>query len=613
MPTITAVLRSLSDLAVVIPGRRYIVQAGDPAYFPTMALIRAGGANFLGESYSYGPRMVTLEVTHVPHLRMSSGALSGLAGPDDPTRRSITIGKEFFLTALKDYDDWKLKWWREVVQNAVDAKSSNVRMGAIANPDNTTTVYCDDDGIGMDTDTVLNKFLVLGASTKGAGTNTAGGFGKAKELLLLPWISWRIHTRDTLIEGAGIDYTVQSVRVRQGMRLEVVMPADNTTTEYHGTAFLEKSFIPQIRFTINGKLVEADLAPMTPISSIPGKVDLYFNPTKEKQSLLYVRTRGLYMFYRYIGEVPGYVLAELSGPSIELLTANRDGFRDYQVASEIDRLGVRIAKDNMSALKSKQGLIRQKFVGSGKFRARMAAADMLQQIGPSLGGHLSNDDSAKILSVFHEYTRTDESTGQATQLPPYDVAQAMLDQKFTGPNHIEAAIQQLVWEPDFYLMNDIEGFKVPRKFWPATMTPFVLKLAKTWVELCRFVLMQLGSTTKFGVGFIFSQSTAAAALEEEENKDGVAHWLMLNPYRKYERSGEGEIWRPTQHADLQWLYAAAIHEATHIADKIQYHDESFASALTYNIAKCADGYRKIRAIVGGLRMRGGVQADVDEP
>ena len=42
----------------------------------------------------------------------------------------------------------------------------------------------------------------------------------------------------------------------------------------------------------------------------------------------------------------------------------------------------------------------------------------------------------------------------------------------------------------------------------------------------------------------------------------------------------------------------------HIADRISYHDESFASALTRNMAKCADGFRKIRQIAAGIRTRG---------
>jgi hypothetical protein len=66
----------------------------------------------------------------------------------------------------------------------------------------------------------------VGATTKTGPSGAAGGFGKAKELLLLPWIAWRVHSRDTLVEGVGIDYTVKRAPMRQGTRLDVVMPPD---------------------------------------------------------------------------------------------------------------------------------------------------------------------------------------------------------------------------------------------------------------------------------------------------------------------------------------------------------------------------------------------------
>jgi hypothetical protein len=153
---------------------------------------------------------------------------------------------------------------------------------------------------------------------------------------------------------------------------------------------------------------------------------------------------------------------------------------------------------------------------------------------------------------------------------------------------------------------------VPKKFFPQTMTPTVLKLAKTWVELCRYVMMQLGSEEHFGVGFVFSDSAAAMAITDEDREGEREKWLMLNPHKDMNVRSK-EIWRPAQDADLKWLYAAAIHEATHIADRISYHDESFASALTRNMAKCADGYRKIRSIAAGIRARGaGGSPEADE-
>ena len=603
-------VQSLSDLSSA-SGTVALVHSGSPAYFPAMGLIEAGEAEFLGETYDDEGRQVTVRLAPA---RARAAAPGG-------EKRTITIGAEFFVTALKDYTDWPIKWWREAVQNAVDAGATKIDLGATKNDaDGTWTVFCDDNGRGMDEVTILDKFLVLGGTTKIGAGGMAGGFGKAKELLLLPWIGWSVHSRATFVEGAGIDYTTTTTRERVGTRLVVVMPADKCTDGPCALEFLRRCSLPGVAFTVDGKRAKADLSGGDIVASVPGKVDLHYIKSKnrEKQSDLYVRAKGLFMFSRYIGDIPGYIVAELTAPSIDLLTANRDGFRDWQVRSEVDKYAERIAKDNLSALKSHAGLIRQKFVGAGKFRARQRASDMLEQIGPqheAAGGRitLTVTSAGTLVHTLMEFasqqasSMPDTSEAQLASLPPSDVVMAMLDQKFLGPDHLEAAVKQLVWEPDFFIVNEVENFKVPKKFFPSTMTPSVHKLAKSWTELCRYVMMQLGSSTHFGVGFVFSETMGAAAITDQDAEGQTESWLMLNPYKS--ATQRTDIWHPAQDADLKWLYASAIHECTHVADRISYHDESFAAALTRNVAKCADGYRKIRAIVGGIKMRGGIDVD----
>lgn len=603
------VLETFEEAMRATPGL-YVVHSGSDAYFPMMGFIEAGYAALRGEVYDSAGRMVTVEVTTAP----AEGARVMANGPE---KRVITIGREFFITALKDYRDWPVKWWREVVQNAVDAGAKNVALGASEQPDGTVLVSCDDDGSGMDEDTILNKFLVLGGTTKVGPSGAAGGFGKAKELLLLPWLSWRIHSRDTLVDGAGIDYSVARGSERVGTRVEVVMPADKCTDAAMALAFLEKCDLPGVRFTVNGKVARADLRGYKLVNEVPGKAEVYFTPTKDKQSYIYVRAKGLFMFQVYVGEVPGFILAELTAPSIEVLTANRDGFRDYHVGRAIDQFGEKIAKDNLSALKSKQGLIRQKFEGTGKFHAKERASKLLEQVGPYEAGALSEQATASIAAVVEDLAAREEAAAGGRpdadllqSIPSVTVTHVLLDQRFLGPDHVEAALKQLVWEPDFFVVNEIEGWRVPKKFFPATMTPTVLKLARTWVELCRYVMMQLGSDRAFGVGFVFSEDAAAQAITDEDRDGNAEAWIMLNPFR--DPRARRNLFRPAQDADLKWLYAAAIHEATHIADRISYHDESFAAALTRNMAKCADGYRKIRALAAAIRTRGGSGAEVDE-
>ena len=443
-------LTSREDVSEIEPGL-YVVQAGSEAYFPAMALVEREAAKLMGETYPNGGRVSTILV----------GEQDVRTNPA-PERRTITIGREFFITALKDYNDWPIKWWREAVQNSVDAGATEIKLTSVKNDDETYTIACEDNGRGMDEDTIINKFLVLGATTKTLQSGVAGGFGKAKELLLLPWISWKIHSRSMVVSGAGIDYEVSRTEERVGTKLEVVMPADKHTDHAFALAFLQKCDLPDVSFQVNGQVARADLSGGAVIDQVPDKATIHFIPVKgETQSYIYVRTRGLYMFSTYMGEVPGYLVAELIAPSIEILTANRDGFREWSVEHAIRKLGERIAKDNLSALAAGRGLIRKKYQGTGKFETRERAARALDHIGPYRAGGISSSDMEAVARVLDDYSRTEEK--KVTTVAASEVARAMLDQKFSGPDHLEAAIKQLVWEPDFYLVNEINGYKPVRR------------------------------------------------------------------------------------------------------------------------------------------------------
>jgi hypothetical protein len=607
MDTLIAhVLKTVDDIDSASRGV-YVVESGTKAYYPVRGLIEEGQAELLGEFFDDGGN-------HVITVGLYGDGSAALRGFEDnkEQKRAIRIGQEFFITALKDYHDWQEKWWREAVQNAVDAGGRNVHLSAVDQTDGTKLVTCDDDGRGMDEDTIINKFLVLGATTKTSSSGSAGGFGKAKELLLLPWISWRIHSRDREVIGAGIDYEIREAPFRQGTRLEVVMPADKKTDHAIGMAFLQKCYLPHINFTVNDKPIVAELGGDRLISDIPGKIEIYFVPRDFKSHYMYIRTKGIYMFSIYIGEVPGVIIGEVIAPSIDILTANRDGFRDWETKQAIEGLAQRVAKDNMSALRAKQGLIQRKYEGTGRFRAKNKAADILENIGAAQT-KLTNASEDMILKMLTTMQATDPDKTVVTSPIDASSMQAMLDIKYAGAAHVEAAIKQLVWQPDFYLVNTIENWVVPKRFFPETMKPRVIKLIKSWTELCRFVLMQLGSEAEFGVGFVFSEDTAAEARTDKNEKTGEEeHWLMVNPLRHPSKTKWSEdILSPSKENDLKWLYAAAIHECTHFADGLSYHDESFAAALTRNMARCADGYRKIKQIVAGIRTFGDVETDVE--
>ena len=86
------------------------------------------------------------------------------------------------------------------------------------------TLSCDDNGIGMDEDTILDRFLVLGESKKGAGST--GGFGIAKATILGACSWWEVHTRglyiccDHLRRGRPIDRVPERVGTRVSLRYD---------------------------------------------------------------------------------------------------------------------------------------------------------------------------------------------------------------------------------------------------------------------------------------------------------------------------------------------------------------------------------------------------------
>ena len=189
-----------------------------------------------------------------------------------------------------------------------------------------------------------------------------------------------------------------------------------------------------------------------------------------------------------------------------------------------------------------------------------------------------------------------------------EAVRAHLDTGIKGSNHMEAAIKQIAWEPDFFILNHridkwsgdlVKGgeiYRVPKRFLPERMAPGLRKLARLWAELCRFVLIQLGSTRSFGVGWVFSEDTMACHFRAENEP-----WLLLNPFvhgrMKRKRSSEpAHVYSASDLDDLDLLYALAIHECTHLAGSISRHDEAFASALTLNIARTYGRSKQVRAI-----------------
>jgi len=623
-----------------LSGQTLVISSRSPSYYAVLSMIESGLAHFLGERYDEDTtdRLVLVLFSPDPYAARSNPEMK--------------VSSNFYTSILKDYESWEEKWWREVIQNAVDSGTRKIELGYEEQEDGSAIVSCRDYGRGMDEDTLLNKFLVLGGSSKAdALTGATGGFGKAKELILLPWLTWSIHTRDLLATGTGTKYEVRKVERIDGTLVQVAMPADKKTRPALAINFVKKCYLPKIEFTLRhgsiGKLeeqtIEADLKPVKEIEEMAGKAVLYHNPADRMDWVrLLVRSNGIYHFSIDIDSaVPGLLILELTGRSIDLLTANRDGFRDAEIRREVSTFVNKVAKDVRSALKKKAGAMRTVFKGTeGKFEAKiedvrrevLASAEFKKQKGKLDKSEIERvartvevifEERVREIEVEDAGENEDERIPHHDQRPPEmrpdaEIARTLLSIDMNGPAHVEAALKQLAWAPDFYIINEEPDspswrettvWKVPKRFLPAHMTPGLRRLARLWAELCRLVLIQLGSERPFGVGWVFSEGTQAAF-----TRDQGQDWLLLNPFRLGSMD-RGKLWS-TSEEDLDTLYALAIHECTHLANGVIHHDEAFSSALTYNIAKTLGGQRLARAVrraVVARKFDAGVKTQVERP
>lgn len=121
--------------------------------------------------------------------------------------RQVQVPHSYFQKAKSEYSDWRWAMIREFIQNAYDAQATSIDFRLTINATGRIELHVDDDGIGMDRDTLENVLLCMGGSRKPAGS--IGGFGIAKAILFFAHHAYTIQTRDLTVQGSGGEYRLQ--------------------------------------------------------------------------------------------------------------------------------------------------------------------------------------------------------------------------------------------------------------------------------------------------------------------------------------------------------------------------------------------------------------------
>ena len=225
----------------------------------------------------------------------------------------------FFKMACKDYYDWQRALIREFIQNSVDAGASVIMF--YHEGDYLTVV---DDGCGMDMNVINHALLTLGGSAK-KDSSSIGGLGKAKEILYFSWPEWEIKTNTIQINGQGCRYeiniTTPHVGVTSRIKIEDRIPnVENIIKSYVDLCCLKGTTVYFNDVAIN----TSDVQYGKKVFTIEGLGDLFENLAGNCNQVT-VQAHGLFMFSNYSVLDKGYVF-NITMPSYECLTANRDGF-----------------------------------------------------------------------------------------------------------------------------------------------------------------------------------------------------------------------------------------------------------------------------------------------
>lgn len=251
--------------------------------------------------------------------------------------RQVQVPHSYFQKAKSEYSDWRWAVVREFIQNSYDAQATTIDFRLMANAAGRIELHVDDDGTGMDEDTLLNVLLCMGGTRKHEGS--IGGKGWAKAILFFAHHSYRIRTGNLRVDGSGGEYrvTVEPTSIA-GTQITVELGDESVLFDawrerirvYVASCFMEYATGRPVAIGLDEELLPQNndgiysFAVQTPLGTI-----WYDEVPDSSRSAFVVTVAGLPMFVEtFYSDTNQSALSgglELDAGS-EVLTANRDGF-----------------------------------------------------------------------------------------------------------------------------------------------------------------------------------------------------------------------------------------------------------------------------------------------
>jgi hypothetical protein len=458
---------------------------------------------------------------------------------------------------LRIYRDWQSAWWRENIQNSVDAGSSRIDISIIPTDDESSMCIVSDNGCGMSRETLEDTYFVLGETTKGSA-NDIGGFGKARILTCFAQNGYNLTTGNLYVWGCGATYEIEEVTTlnkhsHSGVHLAVDVISNADVMRRKLVDYLTMCQLPCDVYIDGDKWQNWTGRNRFARDLSFGK--LYTNKSADPRLL--VRVNGTLMYSRYTSAPAQVVLEIQQDISRNVLQATRDGMNS-EFQEELDAFLVELAIDKRSALRPKKNKSTA-YKGTGTFRSRRKSKNT------------DIDDIAK-------WSTSGQGLGFTDGVPPLPTD----NYRYGGLNLFDVIIEDDTDNPavrkvieqydpnNWDLDKDSVRSNINGEYRRGIRR---LKLLLVWKAACDKVIEILQDThydapsdISWCVGWLFSDTGIGA------NKiDGGISYLLLNPCDK-----DGRMrFSLSDKADLCKIISTAVHEVTHILH--EYHDESFAN------------------------------------
>lgn len=536
---------------------------------------------------------------------------------------TMIVPRSFFESERDNlYSNWFVSYWRELVSNCIDAGADGIKIRtffASHKDESVFRVVVQDNGKGMDLDTIENVYMRLGASTKADEADGVGGFGRARVLTTLSHLRYSIASGDIVVDGSGTEFNIRpSLKPIKGCAIIVdIDPRYAPKLQAGLFEFLDASNVPaRISLDLAHRTLDG-LDMKLPAGAEEGKptlwrprfargkalsqfsddvgpwADIWVNATDRalKHQLL-VRVHGLCMHSEYLSEPIQVTVDLIPARSRHAMTVSRDSLR-WNFRSSLMKFVQRLATDVVSATRVKKERIDVRLSGRngpmvlsrpGKTVAPAPRVELMQ-------AEVTSEANYAVVAKHSDATSPLPGVVNTAQ---EEVGPSLLQYDFHLLTEDPTAEQKRVawkYNPDSWLKAASQGDN-QQGFYGRRLLALWTKAMEISVQRMFEQHPDLPDTISMRCGFVIGEHVGAKLV----TLDDGAFVALLNPV-----DTAGHIaFRLSNAQDRKKIFTIANHEACHLL--VDLHNEYYAKALTDLVGSFRDPEidRELRAVIADV-------------